>query len=313
MSNIKTEKRIYKNFGECLTLTNGLVQAVITIDVGPRILYFGFLGGENFLYEDPKRVNVQSGGALEAVFGKGSKWFNYGGHRLWVSPEDMPLTYYPDNEPVVYMDIPGGVELVPPAQRVNDLQYRIEVVMSEDKPALSVKHYISNIGESSKRCAPWAITVLGQGGLEVVPQPVNDTGLLANRVLSVWPYTNMADERVFWGDKYITLRQKPGAGRALKYGINNLAGWAAYFIGGGLFIKRYNCDPAGTYPDYGTSFETYTDGEILEMETLGRLIDLTPGSTMFHAESWSIVADVERPDPRDEDAIDKAVKKYIEE
>lgn len=312
MSKVKTEKRIYKNFGECLTLTNGLVTAMITIDVGPRIIYFGFPGGENFLYEDPERVNVRSGGILEAVFGKDSHWFNYGGHRLWISPEDMPLTYYPDNESVAYDEIPGGVELLPPAQRVNNFQYRIEVVMSEDKPSLSVKHYITNIGDVTKRCAPWAITVLGKGGLEVVPQPVNDTGLLANRVLSVWPYTNMADERVFWGDKYISLRQKPGADRALKYGINNLAGWAAYFRNGGLFIKRYSCDPAGNYPDYGTSFETYTDGEILEMETLGQLVDLTPGSTMYHAEQWSLTDNVECPDARSESEIAAAVKKYID-
>lgn len=312
MSKVTVSKIIYGNYGECLKLSNGLADAVVTLDVGPRIIYFGFPGGENFLLEDPERVNRCENEAISAVFGEGAKWLSYGGHRLWISPEDMPLTYYPDCETVVYMEIPDGAELIPPPQRVNDFQCRMEVVMSEDKPSLTVKHYVTNIGDTAKRRAVWSITVLSKGGLEVVPQPVCDTGLLSNRVLSVWPYSNMADERIYWGDKYITLTQKPGMDRSFKFGINNLSGWAGYFNHGGLFIKRYTCDAAGEYPDHGTSFETYTDKEILEMESLGQLVNITPGSTAFHAEHWDIVPDVERPDARDEAAIDAAVKKYIE-
>jgi hypothetical protein len=312
MSDLKIEKHIYKNFGECLKITNGIVEAFITIDFGPRVIYFGFPGGENFFHEDIDRASTISGEITDAIFGKGSKWFIYGGHRLWASPEEMPLTYYPDNDRVVWSEIPGGVELIPAMQRVTDLQYRIEVIFSNDKPKLNVKHYITNIGDAAKRRAAWAISVLSPGGLEVVPQPLNDTGLLANRVLSIWPYSVMSDERVYWGKKYITLRQDPSISSAFKFGINNLRGWAAYFNHGGLFFKKYESSPSGNYPDYGTSFETYTNNYILEMETLGELVDITPGSTIYHGEEWMLIENVERPAPEDEVTIDEIVKLYIE-
>ena len=310
--NMIIDRLIYKNFGECLKLSNGLVEAIVTIDIGPRIIYFGLPGGENLLHEDIDRDSSISGDILEAVFGKGSKWFIYGGHRLWMSPEDMPLSYYPDNDRVVYNEIPFGVELIPPAQRVTDFQYRIEVLLSPDKPSLSVKHYVTNISDITKRRAVWAISVLSRGGLEVVPQPTNDTGLLANRVLSLWPYSDMSDDRVHWGKKYITLRQDPSATQAFKFGINNLRGWAAYFNHGDMFVKKYTNNPGGSYPDFGTSFETYTNNFFLEMESIGELVNITPHSTVFHGEEWSLVKDVERPAPDDEEAIDKLVQLYIE-
>ena len=39
----------FENYGNCLSVSNGMIEAVVTIDVGPRIIYFGFIGGENVL------------------------------------------------------------------------------------------------------------------------------------------------------------------------------------------------------------------------------------------------------------------------
>jgi hypothetical protein len=312
MNSITVEKLVYKNFGECLKLSNGIVEAFITIDIGPRIIRYGLIGGENYLLEDIERSTEVTNKAMEAVFGEGSKWFIYGGHRLWLSPEDMPLTYYPDNECVVWNEIPGGVELIPPAQRVNDFQYRIEVIMSKNMPKISIKHYATNIGDSTKKRSMWALTVLSKNGLEVIPQPIHDTGLLANRVLSLWSFSDMSDDRVYWGKKYISLRQDTSITSAFKLGISNMRGWAAYFNHGGMFVKKYENNPNGNYPDFGTSFETYTNDKIMEMETLGELVDITPGSTAYHGEEWSLFSNVERPEARDEITIDTLVKLYIE-
>lgn len=312
MPGVKLEITEYKNFGKCLKLSNGIIEALVTVDVGPRIIRFAFPGGENFLHEDIGRESVTSGDVIEDVFGKGSKCELYGGHRLWLSPEDMPLSYYPDNDKVVWHEIPGGVGLIPPAQRVNEVQYRIEVVMSADKPRLHVGHFIQNIGQSTKRRAAWALTLLAQGGLEVVPQPLHDTGLLANRVLSLWPYSDMSDSRVYWGKKFISLRQDPGIRSKFKFGINNLRGWASYFNHGGMLVKKYECNPGGNYPDYGTSFETFTNNLIMEMESLGELVDITPGSTIYHGEEWSLFDHVERPAPDDEQTMETLTRLYIE-
>lgn len=312
MQKITYENLRYSNFGNCLKISNGVIEAIVTLDVGPRVIRFGLVGKENMLFEDTDRNMKNSGDVIEAVFGKGSEFYNYGGHRLWMSPEDMPLTYYPDNDPVQYEKIENGVLLTPPPQRINDVQVKIEISMPEGKNKLSLKHYITNIGDTTKTKSAWSLTVLGQGGLEIVPQPQNDTGLLPNRVLSLWPYTDLSDDRVFWGKKYITLRQDKEIASAFKIGINNLREWAAYINHGCMFIKRYKNNPAGNYPDFGTSFETYTNNFIIEMETIGEITNITPGSTIFHSEEWEIVGNVDRPEPNDEITIDTLVKMYIE-
>ena len=42
----------FENYGKCVQLSNGVIDVVVTIDCGPRIVRFGFVGGENVLYND---------------------------------------------------------------------------------------------------------------------------------------------------------------------------------------------------------------------------------------------------------------------
>lgn len=312
MGKIVTEKIEFENYGKCLKVSNGIIEIIVTVDIGPRVLRLGFCGGENFFFEDIDRKVVNSDPSIEAVFGKGSKWYIYGGHRMWLSPEDMPLSYYPDCEPVSCREIPCGVELIPPAQRINDVQYRFVITMDENKPEVKVEHFVTNVGPNTIHKAIWCLSVLNKGGLEVVPRPVNDTGLLSNCVMSLWPYTDMSDPRVFWGKKYITLRQDKDASAAFKFGINLNREWVAYLHHGDMFVKSFHINSHGNYPDSGVSFETYTNQHFMEMESLGELIDITPGSTASHTEKWTLVKDVARPAQNDEAAVDALVKKHIE-
>jgi hypothetical protein len=47
-------------------------------------------------------------------------------------------------------------------------------------------------------------------------------------------------------------------------------------------------DPARTYPDFGCSFETFTNADFLEMETLGPMTKLEPGGSVEHLERWTL-------------------------
>ncbi|HPQ14376.1 MAG TPA: hypothetical protein PLP04_04055, partial [Bryobacteraceae bacterium] len=64
--------------------------------------------------------------------------------------------------------------------------------------------------------------------------------------------------------------------------------WAAYLLGTDLFLKQTTADPARTYPDFGCSFETFTNNEMLEIETLGPLTKVEPGKAAEHTERWSL-------------------------
>ena len=54
------------------------------------------------------------------------------------------------------------------------------------------------------------------------------------------------------------------------------------------------------YPDFGSNFETFTNAEFLELETLGPLKRISAGETFVHNESWVVFSDVHLPEPKDE-------------
>ncbi len=59
-----------------------------------------------------------------------------------------------------------------------------------------------------------------------------------------------------------------------------------------MFVNSLPFLPAAEYPDRGCSFETYTDGQILELESLGPLATLQPGASVEHVERWYLVRGV---------------------
>jgi len=298
----------YGKWGRCVEISNGVIDLVATLDFGPRIIRFGLVGGTNEFFEDSNDVLSQNGNSAFEIFGDEGYWHIYGGHRLWTSPEAMPRSYYPDNEPVNYTVIPNGVRLTPPPQAWNELQMEMEVTIT-DNGIVNVAHKITNIGAWEAEFAAWALTVMKIGGLEVIPQPNRDTDLLGNRIIALWPYTAMNDSRVNWGKDFITLRPSAQSKSAFKFGINNEHGLATYFNHGNLFIKRYSPIEDGNYPDGGVSFETYTNNTMVEIETLGELKKVKPNETVTHVETWELIANVSEPESLQD--INDAFSEYI--
>ena len=300
------EKLNYGKWGECVRISNGEIELFATLDIGPRVIRFGYIGGDNIMCEDLETNAKESGAEFDKRFGAGSAWYIHGGHRLWTSPEAMPRSYYPDNEKVDCQINGNTVILTPPPQKWTQLQMSMEITMSDNSNDVTLKHNITNIGAWEVELAAWTLSVLAAGGMEIIPQPTRDTGLLGNRVLALWPYTNMADERVYWGDKFITLKQDVNATQPFKFGINSEHAWAAYILGDNMFIKRFDVNENGNYPDGGMSFETYTNFFMLEMETLSELKKIKTDETIEHMEYWSMRRGVSKP--RTEAEIAELVK-----
>ena len=306
--NVKTAE--YENYGKCLVISNGIIETYVTVDVGPRVIKAGLIGGTNVFWNDLNREMTKSGKLMDNTFYKGSAWNIYGGHRLWISPEHDCRSYYPDNDPVKYEITEKGAIFTPDPQKTVNVAHSIEIIMNDDC-TLSIIHHVKNISSKAKTFAPWALSVLAPGGFEIIPQPQTDTGLLGNRVLALWPYSNMADNRVCWGKDYITLKQDTNIEIPFKFGINNEFGWGAYILDDLLFVKRYNHNPDGTYPDFGVSYETYTNKYFLEAETLGELADVASNETVSHTEIWEFIKVDDIPDPKDLSAVNEFVCKHI--
>ena len=296
---IKIDKINFLGWENSIKLSNGIIDVVATTDIGPRIVRFGFENDVNEFNLDPKTIGLKGG----------DEYRYYGGHRLWHSPEDRKRTYIPDNDEVDWDEIENGVRLIQKPEKWVNTQKQIDIILSPDESRVRLIHRITNLGAWPIELSAWTITVLNTEGIEIIPQPNKDTDLLPNRQIVLWPYSKMNDKRVYWGEKYIALKQDPNNKAPFKLGINNQEGWAAYARGGHLFVKRYYPQHDTTYPDFGVSFETYTNDWMLEIETLSPFTKLQPGETVEHVEEWELYNNVNVKDI-DEGAFDEVVEKY---
>ncbi len=299
----------YDGYGKCLEISNGIVRLVVTLDFGPRIIRYSFADGENIFFEDKDRIFFEEGNEMKEAYGENARWYIYGGHRLWTSPEALPRTYYPDNDPVDVTLTERGAIFTPPVQKWNQYGYAIEVCLSEDSSDVTVIHRLTNYGPWDVTLSLWPISVLSPGGTEVFPQPTYDAGMLANRQMAFWSYVKMTDSRLGWLDRYITLRQDASVDDNFKMGLGSDHGYALYFNHGDVLVKKFDAKRGGNYPDGGMSFETYTNPLFLEMETLSELKTIAPEETAEHVETWSLFKG-QLPELSD-DVLDKEVQKYL--
>lgn len=306
---VKVSEIDYKNFGKCVKLENDVASVIVTVDIGPRIISYCLNGKENLLLEDIDREFKDDSEELREYFGRDKTWYIYGGHRLWSSPESYPHSYVPDNEPVKYEYNENGLELVPPATRTGQ-QHTVTVKLNENTSELNITHCIRNVSGAIVTLAPWGLTVCAAGGVEIFPQSTKDNGLLSNRRNVFWSYSDINDDRFFLGNRYGTLQQIKGAPTKFKIGINNEDCWAAVVNKGQILLKNFEYNQKGNYPDYGCSFETFTNGIFLECESLGELITLQNNESAFSTETWYLEDCADSFDRRNEESIDAFVKKY---
>jgi hypothetical protein len=287
----------------CYTLSNGTVEAVVTSDVGPRIIRYGFTGGENILGETP-------GATLTTELGDFKPW---GGHRLWVAPEAKPRSYAPDNTPLaVAFEGERDIRLTAPVEAATGIEKELRIALDADGSGLTVGHRITNRNLWAIDAAPWALTIMRGGGTAIFPQEPYiswDDYLLPARPLVLWHYTNLADARWAIGKKFIRLTTDASANHPQKVGLLNKQGWAAYKHGATLFVKRFAYEEGAMYPDYGCNCETYTAGDFIEVESLAPLGRLEPGASAEHEERWTLFRDVEAG--ANEDELEAAIGPFI--
>jgi hypothetical protein len=265
----------YGGWPRCIRLANQNIELIATTDIGPRIIQLSFSGGPK-LFKEFAEVG-QTGG---------DEWRSYGGHRLWHAPEVMPRTYAPDNSPVEHRWDGASLELIQPTEKTAGIQKTMKITLDAQQNRVTVLHQLANKNPWPVELAPWALTVMQGPGRAILPQEPPSKDLLPVRPAGFWGYTNMADPRWKWGAKFIQLACDPAAKTPQKFGVGNKPGWAAYCRDGQVFIKRVAWDAAAVYPDFGCNIELYTNGDMLEVESLGPLTTLAPNATVEHLERW---------------------------
>ncbi len=299
---VTVEKIEYAGWPNCYRVSNGEVELVVTSDVGPRIIRYGFVGGQNLFVE------------LEEDLGRTGDegWRLYGGSRLWVAPEDAVYSYGADNEPVEIEVSGNGLSAQAPVENTG-VQKRIEIELADEGSGVTVRYVLENRTIWPLRIATWVLTMMRPGGVGITTLPPRGTHpevLAPTNPLIVFAFTNMSDPRWTWMEKYIALRQDPANADPEKIGLFNPATRGAYLLNGELFVKKFEASPDEEYPDMGSSFEAFTNERFLELETLGPMSDLRPGESVDHVETWSLHRPVS-VDSWNDAELDRVIAPYL--
>ncbi|HOO22604.1 MAG TPA: hypothetical protein PKY53_02865 [Clostridia bacterium] len=272
--------------GRVITLSNGKIEFSVSLDVGPRIISLKAKGGPDIMYHD---VNDYVNKDCSPIYGEGEKWHIYGGHRLWLSPEDLS-TYYPDNNPVCYKLTENGISVHPPKWKIIDVQPQIDIEFVGDNK-LKITHTVTNLGGKKKLCL-WALTVMKAGGTMTFDLPTEDTGFLANRNIVLWSYASMNDSRAEIKDDKIIAKSDVSVPNPYKMGAYNNHIRAEYlFEENGKktrFVKETEGVKGAAYPDFYCNFESYFSDKIHEIETLSPIVEAEQGEAFGHVEFWEI-------------------------
>lgn len=274
----------YGGWKRCLRISNGLMELIVTLDVGPRIIRCGFKDDRNHFVEYPEQMG-RTGDA---------EYHSYGGHRLWIAPEERPRTYYPDNLPVEWEQNGDNFVFRPPAESIG-FQKEVRIRIDSEKPVARIQHLVTNLSPEPRRISAWALSVMAAGGTALFPhEPFrpHSEQLLPVRPLVLWSYTDMTDRRWKWGKEIISLAQDTGSDTPQKIGAFNTPGWAAYINAGQIFLKRFRADLKQSYPDFGCNCEFFTNKKMLELESLSPLKTLAQGEFIMHEEEWLLADNV---------------------
>lgn len=316
----------YKHYGKCVKLENDKIELLVTTELGPRIIYFAQKGGENVFFNDDDDSRVDKSPFYKQLFGENEAYHFYGGHRMWLAPQQMVHTESPDNVPVKCKEIKNGVVLTCPEAKVIGFISEMTVVMDEEKPEITVTAEFENTSDEPKKHAVWQVTQCAPGGVAFFPfttpfrprKPFNEMTLedLSAPLVpsgSIFMFVGaFTDKRLKVDDSFITLEYSPEKQRPIKIGSQDTQGWAMYANKGNMLKIEFEHDKNGTYTDGGCSLESYTDASFVEVETLGQYKEYKKGERISHTEKISIMSlKTDIPDISDREAVKEFINLHL--
>jgi hypothetical protein len=207
MAEVKVERVTYLNQPNCIRLSNGTVEVVITTAIGASVIRYAFIGGRQHPRRSarPHDEDRASGtGSPGAAIGCGS------------DPRGCPQLL-PDNDPVQDARIEGNtVHLVQAVEPKTSIQKEMTVTLAPTGTAVTIGHRLVNKSLWRVDIAPWALTIMNYGGAVILPQEPyksHDEALLPVRSVTLWAYSDLSDPRWQHGRSTCGSRPTPRARR----------------------------------------------------------------------------------------------------
>ncbi|MDR2266204.1 MAG: DUF4380 domain-containing protein [Christensenellaceae bacterium] len=269
----------------------GDIEICVTTDVGPRIISLNLVGQENLMFQDLNELITKD---VSQIYGTDSKWRLYGGHRVWLAPEEEQ-TYFPDCEKVD-IEILTDTVLFTPKPRPNGLQLSLSISATKDRNSILVSYQVVNNSREQVKCALWGLTAFKSGGCMECKWSQRDTKYQPNRNVVFWPYSDVNDFRFKLNNDGFQLLSDINYRKPFKIGTFDPLLSVRYDLLNTIFTKSIvECDESYDVelPDLSCNFEAYTNDLIHEIEVLTAYKKLGFKDKITRSEIWTLKRNLE--------------------
>jgi hypothetical protein len=269
---------------EAIELKTQKARMVVVTSVGPRVAFFGKLGGENLLYW--KNDDIGYG-----------EWRLLGGHRVWISrpgADESEDAYAPDNNSCKVVTYSDGIdvsgEILAGSKTQRGLRIRIL-----NESTFQVTSFITNCGPFLYSGGVWAATCINPTGGKQFGILLGDRQLSWDLIKIVIPrkfavHTSpLNDPQITFTEDFMVINPVGIETKRMVMAPQGII--AMTWPEKGLsFLKRSRYNPHANYPQ-GCNIAIYNGSNNLmfEMETFGEEQTVLPGDTIENQETWIIV------------------------
>lgn len=272
------------NYGKCVSIDNGTVKLIISIDVGPKIIFWGYSNGKNILHvpyeidEDAKNLNSQ--------ISTGISLKRYG-HNLMLEYENGTSEFLSSGS-AVYSLLPEGVRFSYTIPELG-INVNLEIITQNSTDSIMIIHSIENTNIEAQNFSICSSTCVAPSGTLLVPQNTENTHNSPNRVLSLWKKSSIKDPRLSIFNKFICFNNMKNADAPpLKLGLNNTNAWATYTKEGNTFLKHYLHNKDAKYLNFGSSFIIDSKKDTLTLKVLSPIYNVQQNEIAKMVEYWSL-------------------------
>lgn len=283
-------------FADTLTLDNGKIKIQITPSVG-RVVWLSLSGQENLiwldtpaLYDNP-RISPTTG----------QKYYNLGGDKLWVSPQDMwgHATGNKRWPPDGILDGSAWTLLESDTRHITirskpSPHYGVQVTrrftVLENSTRVQIDNTITRIEQHPIPVMIWTVTQVKQPRLVVLDQAPHRPAFCTDYRRMKVPAPDLLMQAVTETggvNGSVILNTRALTGQEFK--IGTMGCWIAAVYDKVIFRQSSTFDPTGAYPE-ASSVQGYTSdvSPFAEIEILGPQSHPQPGQSISNTVIWEL-------------------------
>jgi len=300
MSAIKISNIIYKGWKNTIEISNLDIKVLVVPEIG-RIMYYGFLDGQNIFYENEQLEGIQFNTGEYYKEKDIKKAPNLGGNRVLPCSEEYfdRLTgsrHLPDPfiNASVYETIllKNGVLLISPLSELLGIQIERSITISENGTGVTIEQkLIKKIAAKNAILEKIPLTIWSLSKIKI-PNisylPIDSNSIFnAGFFISKWPDAkNNADINTFVNNGVLELKSSEDLPQKVGADSKN---WVAGYVDDSLFIEEFNFDTQTLYPDGGTSVTLFGNSVFSELECLSPEKNLRIGESICYDLHWSLL------------------------